>query len=726
MAIDILSGIQSLYPEWKEPTAEEFGSFREQMRKYPGLAPTDYSKQIQESQDLGKLQLALSLMNRGFGGMGAQARPGEMAISTFGREVAAPIAADVAPIAQRLYDQRLQYKQAEKQDEANLTVATLGRMDAARKFDFQRGLAIADKVMDYQTALVKAGTLNLGDKVYVLMEDGKPVLRDPDDPSSLTQIRMDEKKGTIYDIHSQSSIDLQDGQSVMSLSDWLSSKNKGMGDPDFQDFYTSVLSGFPKIQRQIGKKDARGFVYDHIRARKGLFPFSPWDDSYLTDDQYKIAEKALMDLSFGIYKGTKPGAQVKAKKPLEISIAWHDTTLEDIFGENWRKPDGQTKVELPGTVPTTVEESYQKVTDQTSGLAPNESILEITQASDTPRTDPGWRTVGGRLVFSAEQKPGLYKPNLDFTSTRGHEAIQNRALEEAALVDPALNISVFEDTTPAARSAKITKVRDKLRKEQRKIYENPENKTFANDIRTQLRYLGALDKFVADMEKGLVAPVGGPFLSWTSQYLSFINDWFQGEEGTAAQQSLAVATKDMQALLARSLLADFEKGGRYSDYDLQGMQKIIPTTGKVKSFTMEEILNLRDILTSSIQHSLEVGTGTADIPDTTFRLAAGQGFDLGKIRPKNNFYSPYLPRPYPASGQMQPGYTPQDLVGIEDGYLLDQAFRLGKYEMPNFDNNGALVSYTKVGADYFINHPEQREILLQYMRKRRLDKGQRD
>lgn len=74
---------------------------------------------------------------------------------------------------------------------------------------------------------------------------------------------------------------------------------------------------------------------------------------------------------------------------------------------------------------------------------------------------------------------------------------------------------------------------------------------------------------------------------------------------------------------------------------------------------MEEILNLRDKLRSSIQHSLEVGTGTADIPDTTFRLAAGQGFDLGKIRPKNNFYSPYLPRPYPASGQMQPGYTPK-------------------------------------------------------------------
>ena len=351
MAIDpnippALSGIETLYPQYKQPTPEEFQTYYEQMGGFPGLAPTDYSKELQESKDLGKLQFALSLMARGFGSMGATPRVGEMGISTVGRELLAPVAADVMPIAQRLYDDRLKFKLAEKQEKANLTLATLGRMDTAQQYDQARGLAIADKVMDWRIAQINAGELNLGDKVYLLMKDGRPVLRNADDPASLTQVRIGEKLGNIYDIHSKTDRELGEGESILALSDYLSSQEKGMGDPDFRGFYASVLTGFPKIQREIGE-EARGFVYDHIRARERKFPFSPWDDRYLTDDQYKIAEKSLMDLAFGVFKGHKPGAQVSAKKPLETSILWHNTTLEDIFGEQVEvKADGQPEVKL--------------------------------------------------------------------------------------------------------------------------------------------------------------------------------------------------------------------------------------------------------------------------------------------------------------------------------------------------------------------------------------------
>jgi len=212
-------------------------------------------------------------------------------------------------------------------------------------------------------------------------------------------------------------------------------------------------------------------------------------------------------------------------------------------------------------------------------------------------------------------------------------------------------------------------------------------------------------------------------MGWTAKWFPVVNRFFQGVEGAAAQQTLVVASEDMRELLSRSLLADFEKGGRYSDRDLEGMRALIPTLGKAESFSMQQVLNLRNRLRSSIEHSLAVGTGTADIPDSTFHSASAQGFDLSGIRPKNNFYSPYMPRPYAASGQMQPGHSPKDLLGIRDEYLLDQAFSQGKYNIPVFDTAGTGVTgYSRVGEEYLIKYPEIREILLEHLRRRRAER----
>ena len=89
------------------------------------LGQTDYDKQLQESQSMAKLQLGLALAQRGFGSMGAQPRPGEMAISTVGRELLSPVAGDAMTVAQQMYQQKLAAQQAKRQEERQLKLAAL-------------------------------------------------------------------------------------------------------------------------------------------------------------------------------------------------------------------------------------------------------------------------------------------------------------------------------------------------------------------------------------------------------------------------------------------------------------------------------------------------------------------------------------------------------------------------------------------------------------------------
>ena len=104
-----------------------------QLSALPGLAPTDYEGQLGEASQMAKLQLGLALAARGFGSMGAQPRPGEMAISTVGREMLAPLGGDAMTVAQQLYDQKLKLKAADKAQKAALSQAALSLATAQQE-----------------------------------------------------------------------------------------------------------------------------------------------------------------------------------------------------------------------------------------------------------------------------------------------------------------------------------------------------------------------------------------------------------------------------------------------------------------------------------------------------------------------------------------------------------------------------------------------------------------
>ena len=94
------------------------------------LGQTDYDKQLQDAQDMTRLQLGLALASRGFASMGAQPRKGEMAISTLGRELLAPLGADAMTVAQQLYQQKKDISQAKRQEDRQLKLAALQAVTA--------------------------------------------------------------------------------------------------------------------------------------------------------------------------------------------------------------------------------------------------------------------------------------------------------------------------------------------------------------------------------------------------------------------------------------------------------------------------------------------------------------------------------------------------------------------------------------------------------------------
>ena len=133
---------------------EEIGAVRPYIESLPGLAPTPVDERLARSQEMGRLQLGLALAARGFGSMGAQPRAGEMAISTVGRELLAPLAGDAMTVAQKLYDDKLALQAAFKAEQGKVSLAAL---DMAR--DRQNKLAAFEEAQ--KIAEIKAATTGL-------------------------------------------------------------------------------------------------------------------------------------------------------------------------------------------------------------------------------------------------------------------------------------------------------------------------------------------------------------------------------------------------------------------------------------------------------------------------------------------------------------------------------------------------------------------------------------
>ena len=195
-----------------------------QLKKY--LGSTDYDKQLQDATNLAKFQAALAVAQRGFASAGAAPRRGESPASTVSRELMAPIAGDLSPIATRLIEQRRAAKTSERQEDRQLKLAALQDVKAEDKARLDLALALTPK-----PKTTAAGKLGLDPYVVVSRDDENNLsLVKEEGGNAAIQVRQGSVNGVpiLFNIKSEDRFRLGPGQEIMKLSEFA--KGTGTGE----------------------------------------------------------------------------------------------------------------------------------------------------------------------------------------------------------------------------------------------------------------------------------------------------------------------------------------------------------------------------------------------------------------------------------------------------------------------------------------------------------------
>jgi len=134
------------------------------------LGATDYDKQLKESQDLAKLQLALSVAQRGFAGMGATPKRGQSGFGALASNVFAPIAGDFGAIAPQLIRQKQAVQAAKRAEDRQLKLAALQNVQRRQDQEYAADLAATDSARKFMLMVGKRDATPSTD--YTV--DGKP------------------------------------------------------------------------------------------------------------------------------------------------------------------------------------------------------------------------------------------------------------------------------------------------------------------------------------------------------------------------------------------------------------------------------------------------------------------------------------------------------------------------------------------------------------------------
>ena len=129
--LDTVAGLRTTEAQRAIQPSPDMKLVRQRQAEYANyLGQTDYAKQLEESQNMGKLQLALALAQRGFAAAGATPKRGESSVSTLSRELLSPLAGDAGSVAGRMMQQKQAINAAKTAEERQLKLAALQKVDA--------------------------------------------------------------------------------------------------------------------------------------------------------------------------------------------------------------------------------------------------------------------------------------------------------------------------------------------------------------------------------------------------------------------------------------------------------------------------------------------------------------------------------------------------------------------------------------------------------------------
>jgi len=201
----------------ERPSLEEVGSRAADLQAI--LGSTDYSKQLQQAQDAAKLQAALSLAARGFASMGATPKRGESPFATVGRELLAPVGADLIPVATKLMERKVAIDAAKQAEDRQVKLAAYTQAAAGKKD--QDTVALELWKLGQKTDKLLSGHFVL----YKTDDKGLPTTPVLDKSGSITQGRQQGKTPVFTNLRDQSSFSPGNKQMMVKSTDHF----KGVG-----------------------------------------------------------------------------------------------------------------------------------------------------------------------------------------------------------------------------------------------------------------------------------------------------------------------------------------------------------------------------------------------------------------------------------------------------------------------------------------------------------------
>jgi len=193
-----------------------------ELKKY--LGQTNYAKQLEEAQNLGKLQLGLALAQRGFAAAGATPQRGESTVSTLSRELLSPLAGDAGAVATQMMKQRQASDAAKAAEDRQIKAMALQQItseDAAFR--------------DLATKLAPEASSGLLETPYYVIqkdESGKWDYVPQADGKGQMQVRQQKNTGAPYNVQTLKLQPLLSNQAIVTASDL---GKYGLGKPAGKD-----------------------------------------------------------------------------------------------------------------------------------------------------------------------------------------------------------------------------------------------------------------------------------------------------------------------------------------------------------------------------------------------------------------------------------------------------------------------------------------------------------
>jgi len=712
------------------------------------LGQTDYDKQRQESQEMAKLQFGLALASRGFGAMGAQPRPGEMAISTLGREMLAPLGADAMAVAQQLYQQKQQRQQEKRQEERKLKLAALEAVSGEEAA--HRALAL-ELMPDPRTTKLFADpyvVVNRGD-------DGELSLVKEADGNAAIQVRQSSDSPAVIDIKTQLPHILLTNQEIMKLSDFtaaskvggkaanvgymqnINSKKyvhvarQGPGQPAYNtltgvlitdpDKWIWVGSSIPgsgtsatelnqadrlaavrsEMSRLQAQQQGEGQVYsprsalfwDQALHLAGKFPYKfvvdPNDrskDRFITDASVQGIIRAKEDSMAQTLLKSNFGEQTAEVKSQRIAQA-----VQRILAPSAYVWFGDKAIPEFGYVPSEIEQAgAAKGENAKEAMAimredPNAVAADIFSVLPYAPSSKDLNSNPFRIRVATEHFPDAF----GFTGEAGTDSYVPELITQRADIEAGLrNARILPDANRADHRASIQSSAENIREARETVQNKDAAADAQEEVNLRLEFRRAL---LAFRNAAAETNVEGFWTGTLAAGLARVGlGDFISKEGAEHWERLTVASDRLSEGLSRRVGKEFGDV-RISNYDAKAYQKLLANIkrgGDYNQFLIDDGLAL---LNRELDRFMQLG-GKVAYSEKLLQQVAEAGVDFSQLKTQMNWHGHgyYGKNRYAASLQKMPSLsTDQRNTLVTSGKLQDTMYS-GFYSVP-MTNDGYIL-----------------------------------